>query len=126
MSDLKPGWSKRQFDLASEDVRHWPQHMKTNAGLQQGDYRNESDAELELLAKVSALREELDRVNKSLEYERFRLEREIDIVNRVWTALGIETMEQANGKTVWQLVADLRKASEKPDENSPISRQVDL
>ncbi len=46
----------------------------------------------------------------------FQLERELAdeqaIVNKVWATLGISCYEDAKGKTIWELVADLRKQLE--------------
>jgi hypothetical protein len=44
-----------------------------------------------------------------LKSERQRRETETDIVDSVWRALGITTFEQANGKTISELVTELRQ-----------------
>jgi hypothetical protein len=33
---------------------------------------------------------------------------ELDIVDRCWKALGITTAEQARGKTIWELIAEMK------------------
>ncbi len=31
-----------------------------------------------------------------------------ETINKIWAALGIETYEQANGKTIWEIVAEMK------------------
>jgi hypothetical protein len=33
MSKLNPGWLERQFKIAADDVKEWPEWMRREAGL---------------------------------------------------------------------------------------------
>jgi hypothetical protein len=49
MSDLKPGWSERQYRKAKREIKKWPKWMKANLGV-----RAAVEKEKELRKKASA------------------------------------------------------------------------
>lgn len=57
---------------------------------------------------IRAWYDQYDRIVLSWADCRERLREETNTVSRVWEALRISTFAEANGKTVWELVAELR------------------
>lgn len=82
----EPGWFKRQADIATEEARHWPQHMKRNAGLQ---YNSEVDSrltdhEVELIARCRELEAASLHAGLMQEKRIAELETSISAANAKW------------------------------------------
>jgi hypothetical protein len=106
-----------------ETADKWVAIVEAQGASWKGAYRDTKAAFIRRSAQLSEVITERDSLREQVDSLKGRYDEEFKIVERVWSALGISTYEQAGGKAIHEIVANLKAERDEQYEHARVAKE---